>query len=808
MTDSIVSAQGFVGHNIEEDVVSRANESADRKGTVQETDEELFLAAVQAISTGQSHLANGVRARWISSQQAYNNKHFDGSKYNSKRFRGRTHLFRPKTRSAVRATMQTAANALFANPDVVSISAGDDQDPQQRASAAIKQELMNYRMDSGSGRNSLQWFITAMGASQSAIINGLCVSKQYWEYREREIEVEEEQIVETEAAPGFTVMETKMVKRKRKLIERDRPMIELYPIEQVGRDPAADWTDQASGSFIYLSKPITVDDLKTIMKQPGPVKWRDLGDEELRKSIIDYEASAVRRSREEGQDRLDRARPTKGHDLTWIHEMFIRIDGEELHFWMLGKSQILSDPMPLEEAYPFLEGERPIVVGHGALDAFTVNPMSPVESWQPMQQEINDVVNLRLDNLKQNISPLTKVRRGRRVSVAAIQNRSPDTILYLDDLDDVDFDRPPPFDTAAYAEMDRLNADFDDLAGKFNGASVSTNRQLNETVGGMNLLNQSAMSMSEFDLTVWLETWVEPVLRQVLKLEEYYESDENVLALAGKKAKLLQKFGVNEITDDLLNREVTCRVNVGKGASDPIASMQRFSVALESFLKATGERGLAKLKIDEIADEIFGKSGHKDAERFIHRDDAEEDPRLKAMQQELDQLKKVLEQKQIEAKSRTDVAQINAQARITEQNVENQGEMQVEQLRAQQDAQRMKHETNQEVLKGMFVASQARQGAGKSEAGSSEAGRQAAPQQRPPQITMVQPQAPMPAPPHQENAQMAQAIEALAQQTADVSQRTQQIMQVLAATLQRMDQTMNTSAASNVIGATIERDSP
>lgn len=673
MADSIVAAQGFVGSDLEEGAMRDHTDKETARGKVQDENEDFYMAAVQAISTGQSHLANGVRARWIASQQAYNNKHFDGSKYNSKRFRGRTHLFRPKTRGAVRSIMQTAANALFANPDVVSISAGDDQDPIQRASAAVKQELLNYRMDSGSGRNSIQWFVTAMGAAQTAAITGLCVSKQYWEYRAREIEEEVEEPVETEVMPGFKVIEMKSKTRKRKIIERDRPMIELYPIEQVGRDPAADWTDQTGGSFIYLSKPITVDDLKTMMAQEGPVKWRDLGDEELTKSVIDYEASAVRRSREEGQDRLDRARPAKGHQLTWIHEMFIRLDGQEWHYWMLGKHQILSEPMPLEDAYPFLEGERPIVVGTGALDAFTVNPMSPVESWQPIQHEMNDLVNLRLDNLKQVISPLTKVKRGRRVSVSAIQNRSPDTILYLDAMDDVEFDRPPPFDPAAYAEMERLNADFDDLAGKFSGGSVSTNRQMNETVGGMQLMNQAAMSMSEFDLTVWIETWVEPVLRQVLKLEEYYESDETVLALASKKAKLLQKYGVDQVTNDLLDRQVTCRVNVGKGASDPVASLQRFGMALEMFIKVTGERGVMKLNIDEIADEIFGKAGHKDADRFIKKDENEVDPQVQALQQQLQELMKVLEQKQIENQTKVQVAQINAGAKLQEQELENKG---------------------------------------------------------------------------------------------------------------------------------------
>ena len=35
-------------------------------------------------------------------------------------------------------------------------------------------------------------------------------------------------------------------------------------------------------------------------------------------------------------------------------------------------------------------------------------------------------------------------------------------------------------------KQDRINLDFDELAGNFSSASVSSNRKMNETVGGMN----------------------------------------------------------------------------------------------------------------------------------------------------------------------------------------------------------------------------------------------------------------------------------------------------------------------------------
>ena len=35
-------------------------------------------------------------------------------------------------------------------------------------------------------------------------------------------------------------------------------------------------------------------------------------------------------------------------------------------------------------------------------------------------------------------------------------------------------------------------------------------------------LNNAASNITEFDLNVWIETWAEPVLGRLLKLEEYY----------------------------------------------------------------------------------------------------------------------------------------------------------------------------------------------------------------------------------------------------------------------------------------------
>ena len=53
---------------------------------------------------------------------------------------------------------------------------------------------------------------------------------------------------------------------------------------------------------------------------------------------------------------------------------------------------------------------------------------------------------------------------------------------------------------SAYAEQDRINMDFDELQGNFSTSTVQGARNLNETVGGMQLLAGSSSSVAEYVL--------------------------------------------------------------------------------------------------------------------------------------------------------------------------------------------------------------------------------------------------------------------------------------------------------------------
>jgi hypothetical protein len=108
------------------------------------------------------------------------------------------------------------------------------------------------------------------------------------------------------------------------------------------------------------------------------------------------------------------------------------------------------------------------------------------------------------------------------------------------------------------------------------------------------------------------------VLRQLVRLEQMYETDATVLAVAAKSTPLWQRFGVDVVTDELLQENLSVCINVGMGNTDPVKRVQKltFGVSQVAQLPDMARR----MKSMEIANEIFGSLGYKDASRFFMND--------------------------------------------------------------------------------------------------------------------------------------------------------------------------------------------
>lgn len=613
--------RGTTGDQLENMAQYQASEPDGVDKTV--TEEAIdFLALVrQAEDQASLYVAQVNRKAWSQSLRAFHNEHYIGSKYTKPDWRGRSKLFVPKTRGAVRKDQAAVTASLFNNIDAITCMPGNESDPKQRASAAVMQELVNYRTDRSSGKASFPWFLLSVGSRQDALLTGICVSKQCWKQDFRKVAEEKVHVQNPETG---VYEETARDVYK---LEVDRPDMMLIPPENVVIDPSANWLNPAqSAAYLIVKWPMQIEEIKD--RQNAPINpWNDISEEVLKNSTESgkWDMAAIRRARELGLDRLDETQTGTHFQVIWVYEVFMRVGGEDYTFYSVGDQQYLTDPRPTREVYPEQHGERPIAMGYGSLEAHRIYPMSPVESWQPLQLETNDLRNLILDATKQNVMPISKVRRGRQIDLDQVKRRSSGSSIIVSEPDDVTWETPPQVPQTAIAMSRELNIEMDDLAGTQNFGALQNHDAVGDTLGGLKLAAGAANAVQEFDIRVWIETWASPALAQIVRLEQFYEADPVVLGLVGQKAQLLEKYGIDQITDELLEQDVTVRVSVGLGAGDPMQRLAKFSEATKiavPLLSASPKFQSGEIEIDEeaILDEVYGAVGYKDGgKRFFKR---------------------------------------------------------------------------------------------------------------------------------------------------------------------------------------------
>lgn len=574
-------------------------------------------------STSTTYLDNNYRSQWEDNIRLYQNRHPKRSKYNSELYQRRSRIFRPKTRSAGQKFEAAVSNAYFATKDIITLTPENTRDPEQKASAIINTNLLNYRLT-----KTIPWFKICIGAAQEAWKMGVVASYQSWVYEEDE--------------DGNII--------------KDEPRIELIPPENLRIDKASDWLDPINTSpYLIREIPMYIYEVKKRIKgnefeKTGQPKWNEVEDSKFQTAYGKfYDSIRVEREKRKTDPKSNNETAFKDYDLVWIHENIIQKDGKDWIFYTLGTETILSEPVPLESVY--FHGKRPYTLGGCLLEPFKVYPQGIPELTQDLQEEINDVANMRLDNVKLVLNKRYFAKRGRNVDYRSLLRNVAGSITLMDNpLEDVNVISTPDITASSYAEQDRLNVDYDELAGNFSSGSVQTNRRMSETVGGMSMIASGAGQITEHYIKIFNETWVEPTIRQIILLEQMYETDGTVLAVSANKEmeSLYQEFGLNPILDELLRSELTLNINVGISSTNPQNKVEKFLFAMDSLGRVLASPIAGTLEIKEVVNEIFGLLGYKDATRFFKDFDGNGDPRIQQLMGEVQRLTQVIEQKQIE----------------------------------------------------------------------------------------------------------------------------------------------------------------
>jgi len=629
-----------------------------------ESSPDYWLAiARDAYNTSTDYFDANIRKQLEKNMHAFRSKHAPGSKYHSEQYKYRSKIFRPKIRASIKKSAAACGVAFFSTGDAVSIIASNTNDQKQVASAAINQELINYRLD-----KTIPWFLTVTGAYVDAKVQGVCISKQEWEYSETVDQID---------AGGFL--------QERVTVDVDKPTIKLIPAENFRFSAASDWMDPVNSSpfLIHLSQ-VFVGDIQERMKRGD---WQEYSDQEILAAINDGDDTTRQARQGNRLDATQQAYSVRSFDTGWVREYVVRHKGQDMVFVTLGDTLLLSPPRPLKEVYH--HGVRPFAIGYIDIEPHKNYPSGSPELAEGLQIQANDIANQRNDNVRLVLNKRYFGKRGRSVDWDMLRRSIPGGVVMMDEFDSVMSEQVADVTSSAYAEQDRVNMDMDEVMGSFSQSSIATNRKLSETVGGMNLLNEGANAITEFELRIFSETWVEKVLRQLMLLEQTYESDATVLSIAGNKAELYQKFGIDEITDDLLKAELTSRVNVGFGSTNPQQRIERMAVGLN----AVGQyvpQAMQRLDEEAVITEVMGALGYKDGARFFKPMEEgqgaippELQQQMQDMQEEITRLRSGVEVANIRANATIQGKQMDMEARLEDSQLDRMAKAEAEHIRGQ-----------------------------------------------------------------------------------------------------------------------------
>ena len=574
--------------------------------------QEYLVRSKNAYDASTSYFDNNIRGDLENNIRAFHNQHKSDSHFSKTNSAFTSKIYRPKTRSAINKYEAAADTAFFSNPDVISIEAENPSDKHEVISAACTKALIQYRLT-----KTIPWYQIVIGGFQDAQVQGLAVAHYYWKVRVNDIEDEY---------------------KSSEFIE-DKPCIDLIPIENFRFDPNADWVNIVDSSpYIIYLRPMFIGDIKTCIDKGY---FNEVSEDQLLNCCQPTGESTRIIRNQSGQDpRSTSTKEVNDYEVAVVQEHIHRINGEDYVWFTLNNEIMLKDPTPIADLY--FTGKRQFVVGQCIIETHNPYSTGTPELVSGIQEEINEIANQRLNNVKLALNKKYIIKTDSEVDLSALLRNQPGSAVFTQDpASDVREISTPDVTQSSYLEQDRLNADFDELVSNFNPNSVQQKPAGGaDTWRGMQMLNSNANIVLEHQLRVFSQTFVEPLLRGLIKLEAKYETDETIFALISQQQqKLLIRYGQQKMTDQMLNHDLVVKVNVGMNNTDPLTKTSRLVSVIGTLAKLMASPEARAFDIKEVSKELFANAGYGDGMRFVNQ---EMDPQVVQLMKQNQLLKQKL----------------------------------------------------------------------------------------------------------------------------------------------------------------------
>lgn len=618
--------------------------------------------AQQAWQISDAYYQSDIKPKLEDNIRAFNSQHKIGSLYAKSPLGWTSKLYIPKTRTILNKHQAAACIAFFSNQDIVSIEAENPFDPYETIASDFYKKLLQYHM-----RKTFNWYKNCLGAFQDSMVQGIVIGKVYWD------------------------------------LKANKPAIKVLPLDDVRFDPNCDWIDPVGTSPYWITQhEMTIGEYKELVA--GGIFFA-VDDQTLSNAVVSERE--VQHQRDQSKTSGQSISTISDYNRIMVHEHIHRDGSTDMVYYTLGPTPLLrvSDVYPIDQIYPW---GRPYAIGVSDIESHRIISAGFPEVMTGVQEEINELTNQRLNNIKLALNSKYVIREGASVDLDALLVNQPGASVFTDDVEaDIRPLETKDVTQSSYMELDKLNAYCDELSGNFNPPSNVSDRKGFDSGRTQQLVNANLNIMLEYRLRTFTETWVTPMIRLIALMESICEDDKKILELVARQIGIVRSAppeqqmaaqGSGEAMNmvggmqpagqagggqagplppgqqepphnpmppqepftpehlafvmHIMNQTVDIQCNVGMNATDPMFKLQKLTQGLgmvRSLVPGT------TFDRDEVAKEIVSLCGYADGMRFINRQIDAKDMLIRQLQM---QLMMKTAPKEVDAKKAVTVATI------------------------------------------------------------------------------------------------------------------------------------------------------
>ena len=212
-----------------------------------------------------------------------------------------------------------------------------------------------------------------------------------------------------------------------------------------------------------------------------------------------------------------------------IGEVFLPSDKiEVIEAWKCGRVTTLADGKIIRHGKPNKGDKNPFVNICNYPEPNCVEGTSELESFETLQQWVNDSTNIRIDNLKLVLNQMYSVIRGSKINPIQLRAR-PGGVIELDAHDHLRPLTSPEIKASAYEEVNHIRGLIQVITGITDYTTgASQDNSLTKTAAGINSIIAEANQRFALKINIWRTTVMQEMLYQIIELIQAYLTREDI----------------------------------------------------------------------------------------------------------------------------------------------------------------------------------------------------------------------------------------------------------------------------------------